>query len=132
MIVTDEICSCSPLAGFYYLALYLVHTFSDFSSILFLFQIYFSNSLHILLKFSQTNKSHFIHSLILMARVGSTFQPLPIACYDIYENRIPFTSNPEVMFKIQTSEVVVFPVKKLKTSLSASKMNLEVEVWLVI
>lgn len=60
------------------------------------------------------------------------FPPLSIACYDIYENRIPFTSNPEVLFKIQTNEVVVFHVKKLKTSLSASKRTLKVKVGLVV
>ncbi|KAF3432812.1 hypothetical protein FNV43_RR23914 [Rhamnella rubrinervis] len=64
-------------------------------------------------------------------RVGSTFQPLPVACYDIYGNQIPFTSNPEVMLKIQTSEVVIAHVKKLKTSLSASKMTLKVENVLI-
>ncbi|XP_060675499.1 structural maintenance of chromosomes flexible hinge domain-containing protein GMI1 isoform X2 [Ziziphus jujuba] len=66
-------------------------------------------------------------SLPYNARVGSTFQPLSIACYDIYDNRIPFTSTPEVRFRIQTNDVVVFKVERLKTYLSESKLTLEIK-----
>ncbi|KAK2635775.1 hypothetical protein Ddye_030567 [Dipteronia dyeriana] len=60
-------------------------------------------------------------------RVGSCFPPLSIACYDIYDNRIPFASLSEVMVKLKTSKSVSVYEHKFKTHLSADKLTLNIK-----
>ncbi|XP_062113561.1 structural maintenance of chromosomes flexible hinge domain-containing protein GMI1-like [Humulus lupulus] len=63
--------------------------------------------------------------------VGSTLSPLSIACYDIYENRAPFPSNPEVVVKLEADEDSVFHVRKFKSNLSTSNLFLKIEDLLI-
>ncbi|XP_062114792.1 structural maintenance of chromosomes flexible hinge domain-containing protein GMI1-like isoform X1 [Humulus lupulus] len=63
--------------------------------------------------------------------VGSTLSPLSIACYDIYDNRAPFPSNPEVVVKLEADEDSVFHVRKFKSNLSTSNLFLKIEDLLI-
>ncbi|KAK4835638.1 hypothetical protein QYF36_012364 [Acer negundo] len=62
-------------------------------------------------------------------RVGSCFPPLSIACHDIYDNRIPFASLPEVLVKLKTSKSVSIYVHKFKTHLSADRLTLNIKMF---
>lgn len=61
-------------------------------------------------------------------RVGSCFPPLSIACYDVYDNRIPFTSVTGVNVKLNTSMGVNVHVDKFKIDLSTDELTLHIEV----
>ncbi|XP_062073426.1 structural maintenance of chromosomes flexible hinge domain-containing protein GMI1-like isoform X2 [Humulus lupulus] len=63
--------------------------------------------------------------------VGSTLSPLSIACYDIYDNRAPFPSNPEVVVKLEADEDSIFHVEKFKSNLSTSNIFLKIEGLLI-
>ncbi|KAF5442725.1 hypothetical protein F2P56_035352 [Juglans regia] len=64
-------------------------------------------------------------------RVGSCFPPFCLTCNDIYGNRIPFTSTPEVMIKLQTIKGVLVDVEKMRIELSPNKFTLKVEDILI-
>ncbi|XP_059434267.1 structural maintenance of chromosomes flexible hinge domain-containing protein GMI1 [Corylus avellana] len=64
-------------------------------------------------------------------RVGSCFPPLYLACYDTYDNRIPFKSTPEVMIKLESTKGVLFHVGKRKTGFSSNKFTLEIKDLLI-
>ncbi|XP_044505503.1 structural maintenance of chromosomes flexible hinge domain-containing protein GMI1 isoform X4 [Mangifera indica] len=64
-------------------------------------------------------------------RVGSCFPPLSIACYDVYDNRIPFTSVTGVNVKLNTSMGVNVHVDKFKIDLSADELTLHIEDILI-
>lgn len=69
--------------------------------------------------------------MTLLDRVGSCFPPLYLACYDTYDNRIPFKSTPEVMIKLESTKGVLFHVGKRKTGFSSNKFTLEIKVWFI-
>ncbi|KAK9036637.1 hypothetical protein V6N11_078631 [Hibiscus sabdariffa] len=52
-------------------------------------------------------------------RAGSYFPPLSIACYDIYDNQMPFTSIPSLKVKLIMNEDLCIDVVKMKPSLSS-------------
>ncbi|GMJ14975.1 GAMMA-IRRADIATION AND MITOMYCIN C INDUCED 1 [Hibiscus trionum] len=54
-------------------------------------------------------------------RVGSYFPPLSIACYDVYDNQMSFTSIPSLKIKLIMNEDLCIDVVKMKTSLSSDK-----------
>ncbi|XP_043816102.1 structural maintenance of chromosomes flexible hinge domain-containing protein GMI1 isoform X2 [Manihot esculenta] len=60
-----------------------------------------------------------------VVRVGSTLQPITIACFDKYGNQIPIVSPPEirVILKLRGSHA---QIDKVKTRLSSDKLMLEV------
>ncbi|KAM5557603.1 structural maintenance of chromosomes flexible hinge domain-containing protein GMI1 [Rosa sericea] len=58
-------------------------------------------------------------------RVGSVFPPLSIACYDVYDNQIPFATTLEVAVKVQTNEGVLFHVEKFKKKLSTHTLTVK-------
>ncbi|KAA8540048.1 hypothetical protein F0562_026740 [Nyssa sinensis] len=64
-------------------------------------------------------------------RVGSCFPPFSLACYDIYDNRIPFTSVPEVVVKISSGGRVLANVHKMKVDLSSNKFTLKIKEALI-
>lgn len=64
-------------------------------------------------------------------RVGSCFPPFNLACYDMYDNRIPFTSTPKVIFKLHTIKGVLVRVEETRTLLSADKLTLIVKDVLI-
>ncbi|KAJ4726669.1 Protein defective in meristem silencing 3 [Melia azedarach] len=66
----------------------------------------------------------------LSFRVGSLF-PLFLACYDIYDNRIPFKSIPDITVKLSTSKSVPVHADKLKMDLSADKLTLRIKDILI-
>ncbi|KAL5738604.1 hypothetical protein ACOSP7_031365 [Xanthoceras sorbifolium] len=70
-----------------------------------------------------TNK----HTPEFNVRLGSFFPPLSFACYDIYDNRIPFASLSEVMVKFKTNKSVSIYVHKSKARLSADKLTLSIK-----
>ncbi|XP_039057676.1 structural maintenance of chromosomes flexible hinge domain-containing protein GMI1-like [Hibiscus syriacus] len=52
-------------------------------------------------------------------RVGSCFPPLSIACYDVYDNQMSFTSFPSLKIKLIMNEDLCIDVVKMKPSLSS-------------
>lgn len=64
-------------------------------------------------------------------RVGSCFRPFHLACFDIYDNRIPFTSTPELIIKLLVTEGAYVHIEKMKTRLSPDKFTLKIEDVLV-
>ncbi|OMO93636.1 gamma-irradiation and mitomycin c induced 1, partial [Corchorus olitorius] len=58
-------------------------------------------------------------------RVGSCFPPLSIACYDIYNNQMPFSSIPD--FKIKINEGLLVDLAKIKPSISSDNLVLSIE-----
>ncbi|XP_039016279.1 structural maintenance of chromosomes flexible hinge domain-containing protein GMI1-like [Hibiscus syriacus] len=52
-------------------------------------------------------------------RVGSCFPPLSIACYDVYDNQMSFTSLPSLKIKLIMNEDLCIDVVKMKPSLSS-------------
>lgn len=69
----------------------------------------------------------FTDQVFVLDRVGSTLQPITIACFDKYGNQIPIVSPPEirVILKLRGSHV---QIDKVKTRLSSDKLMLEVMV----
>ncbi|KAJ0008380.1 hypothetical protein Pint_30581 [Pistacia integerrima] len=63
--------------------------------------------------------------------VGSCFPPLSIACYDIYDNRIPFAFVTGVIVKLNTSMSVNIHADKFKIDLSVDKLTLNIEDILI-
>ncbi|KAJ0035517.1 hypothetical protein Pint_25582 [Pistacia integerrima] len=63
--------------------------------------------------------------------VGSCFPPLSIACYDIYDNWIPFAFVTGVIVKLDTSKSVNIHVDKFKIDVSADKLTLNIEDILI-
>lgn len=61
-------------------------------------------------------------------RVGSCFTPLDVACYDRYENLIPFPSTPKVNLQFKMCKGTLICVKKMKACLSADKKTLRIKV----
>ncbi|GLT63657.1 hypothetical protein SLA2020_362030 [Shorea laevis] len=59
--------------------------------------------------------------------VGLSSQPFSIACYDIFHNRIPFCSVPDLMIKICTMDGLLIDVPKMKAELSLDKMILKIK-----
>ncbi|KAH9724068.1 Structural maintenance of chromosomes flexible hinge domain-containing protein GMI1 [Citrus sinensis] len=66
----------------------------------------------------------------LRVRVGSFLPPLSVACYDIYDNRIPFESKPQFLVKIKPSKIIKVE-DKLKWNLSPDKLTLNIQDILV-
>lgn len=64
-------------------------------------------------------------------RVGLCFPPISIGCYDIYGNRMPFASVPEVRMKIISGGGVLADVTKLKFDLSMDRRTLKITDALV-
>lgn len=65
--------------------------------------------------------------MITLHRVGSFLPPLSVACYDIYDNRIPFESKPQFLVKIKPSKIIEVE-DKLKWNLSPDKLTLNIQV----
>ncbi|XP_062120131.1 structural maintenance of chromosomes flexible hinge domain-containing protein GMI1-like isoform X2 [Humulus lupulus] len=63
--------------------------------------------------------------------VGSTLRPFSIACYDIYGNRTPLRSNPEVVVQLQGNKDSVSHVKKIESGLSISEGKLKIQGLLI-
>ncbi|XVF53392.1 hypothetical protein PTKIN_Ptkin05aG0095700 [Pterospermum kingtungense] len=61
------------------------------------------------------------------ARVGSCFPPFSIACYDIYDNQMPFTTIPNFKIRLIMNEVFSVDVTKMKSSLSSDNLVLNIE-----
>ncbi|XP_039056960.1 structural maintenance of chromosomes flexible hinge domain-containing protein GMI1-like isoform X2 [Hibiscus syriacus] len=55
-------------------------------------------------------------------RVGSCFPPLSLACYDIYDNQMSFTSFPSLKVKLSMNEDLCIDVVKMKPSLSSDNL----------
>ncbi|KAI5394106.1 structural maintenance of chromosomes flexible hinge domain-containing protein GMI1 isoform X3 [Lathyrus oleraceus] len=62
----------------------------------------------------------------LDVRAGSKFPTLAIACYDIYGNRAPFQTTPDVAIQLQAAENLYFEVHGMKIGLSTNKMTLKI------
>ncbi|KAG4172718.1 hypothetical protein ERO13_A11G015200v2 [Gossypium hirsutum] len=60
-------------------------------------------------------------------RVGSCFPPFSIACYDIYDNRMSFTSIPDLKITLGMNEYLSVDVVKMKPSLSSDKLAIVIE-----
>ncbi|XVF10079.1 hypothetical protein REPUB_Repub07fG0152300 [Reevesia pubescens] len=60
-------------------------------------------------------------------RVGSCFPLFSIACYDIYDNRMPFDSIPNFKIKLIMNEDLHVDVAKMKPSLSCDNLVLNIE-----
>ncbi|KAL4204772.1 hypothetical protein AMTRI_Chr01g133770 [Amborella trichopoda] len=67
----------------------------------------------------------------LKIRVGSSIHNLSIACYDVYGNRMPLTSLPEMEMKFQKCEAVLLHTNKTLISIVDDKMSLEIKDLLV-
>ncbi len=65
----------------------------------------------------------------MLVRVGSTFRPLAIGCFDKYDNQIPFVSLPGVRVTLKLHDGLHAQIDKVKTSLSSDKLTLKVMVW---
>ncbi|XP_057463870.1 structural maintenance of chromosomes flexible hinge domain-containing protein GMI1 [Actinidia eriantha] len=63
--------------------------------------------------------------------VGSCFPPFSIACFDIYGNRMPFASVPEVIMKIISEGDVLGIVHKIALDLSSDKLTLKIKDTLI-
>ncbi|KAF2291896.1 hypothetical protein GH714_036024 [Hevea brasiliensis] len=61
-----------------------------------------------------------------IVRVGSTFRPLAIGCFDKYDNQIPFVSLPGVRVTLKLHDGLHAQIDKVKTSLSSDKLTLKV------
>ncbi|KHG26772.1 Uncharacterized protein F383_01873 [Gossypium arboreum] len=59
--------------------------------------------------------------------VGSCFPPFSIACYDIYDNRMSFTSIPDLKITLGMNEYLSVDVVKMKPSLSSDKLAIVIE-----
>ncbi|CAK7324185.1 unnamed protein product [Dovyalis caffra] len=69
----------------------------------------------------------------LCVRVGSSFPSFSIGCFDIYGNRIPFTSVPETTVKLlDMSASVLAEIAKFKAYLSSDKLTLLVKNVLIV
>lgn len=66
-----------------------------------------------------------------MDRVGLCFPPISIGCYDIYGNRMPFASVPEVRMKIISGGGVLADVTKMKFDLSVDRRTLKITVCIL-
>ncbi|MCL7026321.1 hypothetical protein MKW94_017651 [Papaver nudicaule] len=64
-------------------------------------------------------------------RVGSCLPPLAIACYDKYDNHMPFMSIPELDVAINMNGIVILHVEKLKVELVSNKMILQISDILI-
>lgn len=64
-------------------------------------------------------------------QVGSSFPPCSIACYDIYGNRIHFTSTPSVIAKLITTNGLCIEIDKVKVKLSYDKSIVKIENILI-
>ncbi|WRX18063.1 hypothetical protein QQP08_010550 [Theobroma cacao] len=60
-------------------------------------------------------------------RVGSCFPFISIACYDIYDNWMPFSSIPDFKIKLIMNEGLLVDVTKMKPFLSSDKLVLNIE-----
>ncbi|XP_031495108.1 structural maintenance of chromosomes flexible hinge domain-containing protein GMI1-like isoform X2 [Nymphaea colorata] len=67
----------------------------------------------------------------LCLRVGTCIQHLSVACFDVYSNRMPFLSIPELYIKLGVKGSTLTKKEKLKLSLSSDKMILEIKDLLV-
>ncbi|KAJ6376123.1 hypothetical protein OIU77_000983 [Salix suchowensis] len=65
-------------------------------------------------------------------RVGSPFPSFSIGCLDIYGNRIPFKSVPEITVKLDSVVGVLAETDKFKKSLSSDKLTLKVQNVLIV
>ncbi|GKV40245.1 hypothetical protein SLEP1_g47913 [Rubroshorea leprosula] len=63
--------------------------------------------------------------------VGLSSQPFSVACYDIFYDRIPFSSILDLI-KICTMEVLLIDVPKMKVELSPDKMILKIKDVMII
>ena len=61
--------------------------------------------------------------------MGSPFPSFSIGCLDIYGNRIPFKSVPEITVKLDSVVGVLAETDKFKKSLSSDKLTLKVQVF---
>ncbi|EOY23523.1 Gamma-irradiation and mitomycin c induced 1-like protein [Theobroma cacao] len=59
--------------------------------------------------------------------VGSCFPFISIACYDIYDNWMPFSSIPDFKIKLIMNEGLLVDVTKMKPFLSSDKLVLNIE-----
>ncbi|KAI3983927.1 hypothetical protein MKX01_021761 [Papaver californicum] len=71
------------------------------------------------------------HGLYIFSLVGSCFPPLAIACYDKYDNHMPFMSIPELDVAINMNGTVILPVEKLKVELLSDNMILQISDILI-
>ncbi|KAF3786684.1 hypothetical protein EJ110_NYTH24853 [Nymphaea thermarum] len=67
----------------------------------------------------------------LCLRVGTCIEHLSVACFDVYSNRMPFLSIPELYIKLGVKGSTLTKREKLKLSLSSDKMILEIKDLLV-
>lgn len=61
-------------------------------------------------------------------RVGSCFPPISVACYDIHDNQMPFTSIPSLKIKLIMNEDLFVDVANMRPSLSSDNLVLKIEV----
>ncbi|KAL0400592.1 UNVERIFIED_CONTAM: Structural maintenance of chromosomes flexible hinge domain-containing protein GMI1 [Sesamum latifolium] len=68
-----------------------------------------------------------IFFLNLLNRVGSCFEPLSIACYDRYNNKILFTSVPKLIVKLVSNSAVLAQVRTTKVDVTADKLTVKLK-----
>ncbi|XAR52204.1 hypothetical protein NMG60_11020146 [Bertholletia excelsa] len=64
-------------------------------------------------------------------KVGSSFPPISLGCYDTYGNRVPFSSTSDVLMKIISKGRNLANVHGMKLELSSDKLTLEIKDTLI-
>lgn len=82
-------------------------------------------------KVSSWRFSSDIQNTVYSVRAGSCLPPFSIACYDSYENQIPFTSIPEFIIKSNWNGGVLADFDKMKLELSSDNLTLKVKDVLI-
>lgn len=82
-------------------------------------------------KVSSWRFSSDIQNTVYSVRAGSCLPPFSIACYDSYENQIPFTSIPEFIIKSNWNGGVLADFNKMKLELSSDNLTLKVKDVLI-
>ncbi|KAJ9680038.1 hypothetical protein PVL29_021800 [Vitis rotundifolia] len=82
-------------------------------------------------KVSSWRFSSDIQDTVYSVRAGSCLPPFSIACYDSYENQIPFTSIPEFIIKSNWNGGVLADSDKMKLELSSDNLTLKVKDVLI-
>ncbi|XP_010267594.1 PREDICTED: uncharacterized protein LOC104604778 isoform X2 [Nelumbo nucifera] len=72
-----------------------------------------------------------VQKLSYCVRVGSCLPPVSVACYDIYNNRMPFPCIPELMVKLEMKRDMIVHVNKMIVGLSSDKMTMDVKNILI-
>ncbi|XP_052192848.1 structural maintenance of chromosomes flexible hinge domain-containing protein GMI1 [Diospyros lotus] len=71
-------------------------------------------------------------SLPYITWVGMSSPPISIACYDMYNNRMPFACVPKVVIKIISGRMVLCKVHNMKLDLSPDRLTLTIKDALVV